>query len=216
MNRGLFISFEGVDGCGKSTQVAAVHRWCLDRKLAVLLTREPGGTAISEKIRELVMDARNGEMTDRCEVLLYLASRAQHVAQCIRPALARGELVLCDRFAEATMAYQGFGRNLDIGTLRAVNAFAADGLAPDLVVLFDLPVETAWQRMRAANKAPDRLESNARDFHQRVRDGYRAMAEEQPQRFAVIDARRGVAEVTADTVAAIGRTIADWERGTAR
>jgi dTMP kinase len=196
VKRGLFITFEGIDGCGKSTQLARAQEYCRSRKLPILVTREPGGTAISEKIRELLLNPEHHAMVDECELLLYFAARAQHVAEKIRPTLKAGTVVLCDRFSEATFAYQGFGRGVDLHLLSQVNEFATAGLSPDLTFVFDVAVEVAHHRMQATGRAPDRLESAAIDFHQRVREGYLTLAANNPERIVLIDAEHPVDEIS--------------------
>jgi dTMP kinase len=196
--QGLFITFEGIDGCGKSTQMALVERRLRQRGKDCLTTREPGGTPIAEKIRALLLSRDNGEMCDASELLLYLAARAQHVAEKIRPAVASGAIVLCDRFQEATFAYQGWGRGLDLSTLEQINAFATGGLQPDLTIILDIDVDTAFSRLRSMKKAPDRLEKNSKEFYEKVRAGYRAIAAAH-KHVALIDAS-GEIEQTADAI----------------
>ena len=200
---GLFFSFEGIDGCGKSTQIARVAEALREQNVEFLLTREPGGTPIAEKIRELVMASAHQEMSTQCEVMLYLAARAQHVHEKIAPALEQGGIVLCDRFAEATVAYQGYGRKVPLKELRVLNRFAAGGLQPDKVFLFDLPVSAAWKRMNRMNKELDRLESGSRAFHERIRRGYLAMARGKPRRFVVLDARESIESLTGQVLTVI-------------
>jgi dTMP kinase len=193
--KGLFITFEGIDGCGKSTQVERAFKRMSLLNRSVVVTREPGGTKLSEKIRSLVLSPENAVMTDATEVLLYLASRAQHVGEKILPAIKSGTVVLCDRFQEATFAYQGWGRGIDLDTLKHLNSFATLGLTPDYTFIFDLPVETAFDRMKKTGKAPDRLEQNAPDFYIRVRNGYLAQAALFPERIALIDATKPADDV---------------------
>jgi len=199
---GRFITFEGGEGCGKSTQV----RLLADRLRAagreVLLTREPGGTVLAEKIRSLVREESGDPPNARAETLLFLASRAQVVAQVIRPALAEGKWVLCDRFADSTFAYQGYGRGLDLQELRRLNAFATDGLIPDRTILLDVSPATASARMRsreqATHTAADRMEKAGDAFHARLKRGFLEMAAAEPERFVVIAADGGVDEVAED------------------
>jgi dTMP kinase len=186
---GRFISFEGVDGSGKSTQLAALSRALIARGLPVVTTREPGGTPVGEAIRRVVLSAEFSGMSARTELLLYLASRAEHVELVIRPALTRGSVVLCDRFSEATLAYQAFGRGLPIDDVRALVGFGACGVEPDLVILLDLSVEDGLARVKE-RRADDRIDREAVAFHQRVRDGYLALAAQAPHRFKILDARR--------------------------
>jgi dTMP kinase len=191
MSQGLFRTFEGIDGCGKSTQLRAAADFLAERHIDYVVTREPGGTPLAEKIRELILAPEHDEMVDSCEILLYLAARAQHVETRIRPALEQGRVILCDRFAEATVAYQGFGRGLDSHQLERLNAFATGGLVPTATFLFDVSVETAHGRMQAMGKEPDRLEQNSLSFHGRVRDGYLRLASRHADRIIVLDGERG-------------------------
>ncbi|MFZ5877696.1 MAG: dTMP kinase [Nitrospirota bacterium] len=191
---GRFITFEGVDGSGKSTQLAALAATLTDRGVPVVTTREPGGTPLGEAIRGVVLDHAFVGMSARAELSLYLASRAEHVDRVIRPALERGALVLCDRFTEATLAYQAYGRGLPFDEVTVLTRFAAGGLEPDLVVLLDLPVEDGLLRVRE-RRDPNRLDGETVTFHRRVREGYLALAAAAPRRFAIVDARRPIDEV---------------------
>lgn len=196
---GRFITFEGGEGCGKSTQI----RLLADRLRAagkeVLLTREPGGTALAEKIRTLVREESDDPPNSRAETLLFLASRAQVVEGVIRPALESGTWVLCDRFADSTFAYQGYGRGLDLDELRRINSFATGGLAPDRTILLNVSPEVSAKRMRAreaaTNTGADRMEKAGDDFHFRLRRGFLELAAAEPERFSVIQADGGVEEV---------------------
>ncbi|WP_291009508.1 dTMP kinase [Hydrogenophaga sp.] len=193
---GLFISFEGIDGAGKSTHIAGLADAFRAQGRAVALTREPGGTPLAEKLRVLVL---NDAMDPLCEALLMFAARRDHLQQVIEPALARGEVVLCDRFTDATVAYQGFGRGFDLSVLRQletwVQALPEGGLRqPDLTVWFDLPPATAAERLAAA-RVPDRFESQPVEFFSRVAAGYAHRLQEQPARFARIASNRPVEEV---------------------
>jgi dTMP kinase len=192
MTRGTFITFEGIDGCGKSTQVARVAERLSREKIPHLVTREPGGTRIGEQVRAVIMAPDHVEMCDACELLLYLASRAQHMHEVIVPALGKGEIVLCDRFQEATIAYQCYGRGIARDTIDRLNAYATGGLSPDLTLLFDLPVDAARERLAATGKQPDRLEGGGAAFFERVRAGYLALAAEFPARIRVLDARESI------------------------
>ena len=199
---GRFITFEGGEGCGKSTQVRLLAERLRAAGLEVLLTREPGGTVLAEKIRSLVREESGDPPNARAETLLFLASRAQVVAEVIRPALAEGKWVLCDRFADSTFAYQGYGRGLDLQELRRLNAFATDGLIPDRTILLDVSPATASSRMRlreqATHTAADRMEKAGDAFHARLKRGFLEMAAAEPERFVVIAADGGVDEVAED------------------
>lgn len=199
--RGLFLTFEGPEGAGKSTQLAALVRQLHGAGRAVTETREPGGTPLGTQVRRVVLDPAL-EMGPLPEFLLYSASRAQLVAEVIRPALARGEVVVCDRYADSTLAYQGYGRGLSLEFLTRVTAEATGGLRPDLTVLLDL--DPAQGLARAARRGqPDRLERADLAFHTRVRGGFLALAGAEPGRFLVLDAARPVAELAAEVWAAV-------------
>jgi dTMP kinase len=168
----LFITFEGIDGCGKSTQIKLLHKNLINAGYLAIMTREPGGTPISEKIRSIILGVENAEMSSRCELLLYLAARAQHVEEKIIPAMYQGEIVLSDRFEEATFAYQGCGRNMGIETIACINAYATQSLMPNLTFVLDISVEESEKRFLASGKNRDRLELNDKDFFNRIRNGY--------------------------------------------
>ena len=184
--KGLFITFEGPDGSGKTTQVGHLADHCLALGLSVIRTREPGGTAISERIRELILDVSTPEMDDVTEALLYAASRAQHVSQVIRPALERGDIVICDRFVDSSSAYQGFARGLGEG-VAMINAFAVQGLKPDLTFYMDLDPEAGLKRIGGRNSF-DRLEKEAMDFHREVYRGYTELRRQHGDRYRTLDA----------------------------
>lgn len=186
MSRGGFITFEGIDGAGKSSHVDALAEWLRSRGHEVLLTREPGGTHLGERLRELVLHAPMDTLT---ETLLVFAARHDHLRHAIEPALARGAVVLCDRFTDATFAYQGGGRGFDLSVLSTLEQWVQQGRQPDLTLWFDLPPELAAARRRAARE-PDRFERQELDFFERVREGYARRAAEAPARFARIDADR--------------------------
>jgi len=194
----MFITFEGPDGSGKTTQARLLAAYLRERGYPVTLSREPGGTEIGDQIRAVLHDPRNSAMDARTEILLYSASRAQHVAQCIRPALDRGEIVISDRFADSTLAYQGYGRGLDLEVLRMITAFATGGLQPDLTLYLDITPGEGLQRRRLARDEWNRLDAEALEFHQRVRAGYLELASLEPERWAVIEAARSVKEVQAE------------------
>jgi dTMP kinase len=185
---GYFITFEGPDGSGKSTQIQALAEYLQGLGQTVLLTREPGGTEIGEEIRDLLHDLRHHEMQPRAEILLYSAARAQLVGQVIRPALAAGGTVLCDRYADSTLAYQGYGHGLDLEVLRQITSFATQDLKPDLTLLFDLDPAVGLKRRQAAGVEWNRLDAYDLAFHQRVREGYHQLAQADPGRWVTLDA----------------------------
>ncbi|CUS02438.2 Thymidylate kinase [Candidatus Promineifilum breve] len=194
----MFITFEGPEGGGKSTQIQMLAERLRRQGYGVVMTREPGGTAIGDQIRDVLHDTANTAMSPTAELLLYSASRAQHVAEVIRPALAAGQVVLCDRFADSSMAYQGYGRGLDRAMLAALTAIATGGLTPDLTLLLDLDVERGLARRAERGEEMNRLDLEAVGFHQRVRAGYHALAAAEPVRWISLDADRPVAAVAAD------------------
>lgn len=208
-----FITFEGIEGCGKTTQIRLLASALTEAGNRVTLTREPGGCPIADKIRAILLDADNSAMTPSAELLLYAAARAQHVSEVITPALERGDIVLCDRFTDATLAYQGYGRGLDRKTVLLLNGLATAGRRPDLTILLDCPVETglkrALDRIAAASRADsgsereERFELESRQFHQRVRDGYLALAAEAPHRFLIVNADGSREEIAAAIAAAV-------------
>ena len=187
---GLFITFEGVEGAGKSSQIRRLAASLEKEGVAVLVTREPGGTPISERIRELLLERKHHKMVCTTELLLYAAARSQHVAERIAPALAEGQTVISDRFGDATTAYQGHGRGLDLELIHRLNHVATGGLVPDLTIVLDVPVKVGLGRARRRRRSMDRLEVETLEFHQRVRDGYHAIAKQEPNRVAVINSRR--------------------------
>ena len=191
----MFITFEGPDGSGKTTQARLLAAWLRERGYQVVLTREPGGTDIGDQIRTVLHDPANGAMDARTEILLYSASRAQHVAQCIRPALAAGQIVISDRYADSTLAYQGYGRGLDLETLRQITDFATGGLTPDLTLYLDIPPEEGLERRQVGGDEWNRLDAEALDFHQRARAGYLELMKEEPERWMVVNGDRTVEEV---------------------
>jgi dTMP kinase len=185
--RGRFITLEGSEGSGKSTNLAYIHERLARAGHEVLLTREPGGTPLGEAIRELLLDKDQSAMTSDTELLLMFAARAQHLGERIVPALEAGHWVLCDRFTDATYAYQGFGRGIDRGRIEALESWVQRGVRPDLTLFLDVPVEVGLARA-GARSAPDRFEREALDFFERVRRGYLALAAQEPERIRVIDA----------------------------
>ena len=198
---GTFITLEGIDGCGKSTQARLLTDAFAHTGFEVVLLREPGGTAISEKIRALLLDPANGEMCDECELLLYEASRAQLVRQVIEPALARGAMVICDRFYDSTYAYQYGGRGLSKELVKTCNALGSCGLVPTCTVVFDL--DPAIALSRATKGGADRLEGEGLRFQERIRDAYLELAAEEPKRVELVDAIGTPEEVYERLVAAL-------------
>lgn len=183
----IFITFEGIDGCGKSTQIELLKKNLDEHGYQVVLTREPGGTVISEKIRELILSVENTGMSTKCELLLYLAARAQHVDQKIIPELLKNKIVLSDRFEEATYAYQGFGRGVSLDILMSINMYATSRVSPDLTFILDIPIEESELRWKKSGKVRDRLELNNKNFFKRVRKGYQDRAAMNPDRIVLLD-----------------------------
>lgn len=188
----MFITFEGPDGSGKSTQIKRLAERLRAEGRNVLLTREPGGTEIGEQIRHVLHDLKNKAMQPRAELLLYSAARAQLVGQVIQPHLAAGGLVLSDRYYDSTLAYQGYGHGLDLAALRAITAFATNGLRPDLTLLFDIEAETGLRRRQANAAEWNRLDDYALEFHARVRAGYLEMLAQEPARWVKLDAAQEI------------------------
>ncbi len=184
----IFITLEGPEGSGKTSQLPDLAAYLRDAGYEVVVTREPGGTAVGDQIREILMNLNNVSIVPRTEILLFLAARAQHVEERIRPALADGKIVLCDRFGDSTLAYQGFGHKTDLETLQALLKFSTAGLKPDLTLLVDVPVEIGMARKRENSAEWNRLDAYELAFHERVRQGYFALAEAEPERWLTIDA----------------------------
>ncbi|MGO4383828.1 dTMP kinase [Specibacter sp. RAF43] len=194
---GLFIAFEGGDGAGKSTQAALLTAALRADGHVVLRTREPGGTPVGEKLRSLVLDHGQGEIDARCEALIFAAARAAHTAQVIAPAVARGEIVISDRYIDSSIAYQGAGRGLGTAAVRQLNEWATEGLWPDLTVLLDVTPEDGRDRRTAADAAEDRLESEPDDFHADIRHSFLELAAAHPERYLVLAARLPIPELAA-------------------
>jgi dTMP kinase len=197
-----FISFEGIDGCGKSTLMEKLGDWLDELRIPYIRTREPGGTALGESIRKLLLDPSIKAMNQQTEVLLYTASRAQLVEEVIHPALKSGTWVLSDRYIDATLAYQGYGRGLDLEQLHHIQNWATGGIRPDFTVLLDCDVDIAFKRMMGRDAAADRIEMESVSFHRRVRDGYLDLARIDPKRFIVLDASKPLEEVVQEFRAA--------------
>jgi len=206
--KGFFITLEGIDGCGKTTQASLLAQHLREKGREVVHTREPGGTAIGSRIRAILLDPGSADITADTELLLYSADRAQHVAELIEPALSRGAVVLCDRFTDATAAYQGFARGLDMETIQALNELSTRGCRPDLTLVFDLPVEVALSRARGRNDENGssheaRFEQEEAAFHEKVRQGYLGIASCDPGRVKGIDASGAPEAVQAAVRAAV-------------
>jgi dTMP kinase len=208
--QGTFITLEGIEGSGKTTQLARLAKFLREKGYRVVETREPGGTPLAEQIRGVMLNlpphtpsehntAPLAEpITPECEAALVFAARAQHVTHVINPALKEGAIVLCDRFSDSTLAYQGYARGLDVRTLKTLNRFATSGLTPDLTLLFDLPVETGLARRRRHGAEQNRLDRETRQFHSRVRKGFLDLAAHEPRRIKVVDAAADPDRITAD------------------
>jgi dTMP kinase len=205
MNKGLLITFEGPDGSGKTTQISLLKKYLADKGFEVIYTREPGGTNISEKIRDIILDNKNSEMSAMCEALLYASSRAQLVHDVIKPALSQGKVVVMDRFVESSIVYQGIGRNLGVDRIRSINDAATEGLKPDITFMLTIPFEEGLKR-KEKQKSFDRLENSGDDFHKRVYEGYMGLANS-ANYIKVVDADRTAEEVHKDIINVIGDLI---------
>lgn len=210
----MFITFEGPDGCGKTTQITLLETYLSQQGYRIVRTREPGGTGIGEQIRDILHNPENDEMTPRAEMLLYAASRAQLIGELVRPALARGDVVLADRYYDSTYAYQGYGRGLDLGLLRQITEFATGGLRPDLTLYLDIDPETGLRRRQADHSAEwNRLDAATLQFHERVRDGYRQLIEAEPARWVVLDGRLDVDSLQKQVRAIVAERLAERQAG---
>ncbi len=226
---GKLVVFEGVEGCGKTTQLARSHQWLVEsgwlsrlRQMipnvaqTVIVTREPGGTELGRKLRQLLLDPSKGPITeliqDRAELLLYAADRAQHVEGLLKPHLAQGSLILCDRYTDSTVAYQGYGRGLSLEFIAQVNQIATGGLTSDLTLWLDLEAEAglARARKRQDQQQPDRMEAVNLAFHQRVQQGFRALAQQYPQRIVRVDASQTETAVAQQIQAVLSQQLAQW------
>jgi len=200
----MFISLEGIEGCGKTTQLESLSTFLADKGRPYVVTCEPGGTAIGKKIRSILMDPASKELVPAAELLLYMADRAQHIHSLIKPSLAEGNIVLCDRYFDATVAYQGYARGLDIGFIRDMHRIVLKDLKPDITLLLDLSprigLARAWQELDSGNRSEteSRFEEEALSFHEKVRAGYLELAGMEPERFKIIDASRQIDEVQTD------------------
>lgn len=208
--KGRLITLEGPDGAGKTTVLKALVPALEAEGYQVMTTREPGGVEIAEKIREVILDVTHTQMDDKTELLLYIAARRQHLVEKVLPALAEGKLVLVDRFIDSSVAYQGYGRGLSVDDIKWLNAYAIEGVSPDLTLLFDVPSEVGLARIQAADEREvNRLDLERLDMHQRVRKGYLELAESDPERIQVIDASQPLDEVIARALEAIKKELAD-------
>lgn len=181
--KGLFITFEGIDGCGKSTQLNLLADYLKSKGFEVVITREPGAIGLGEKLREILLNY-DGEVSSNCEAFLFLADRAQHIDTLVKPALDSGKIVLCDRHTDSTVAYQGYGRGVDLGQIKMLNNIATSGLKPDLTFIFDLDVKTAFERV---GKSQDRMESAGLEFFEKTRNGYLEIGKQEPERVKVLN-----------------------------
>lgn len=200
--KGKFITFEGCDGCGKSTQLKLLSDYLTKNNIPHIFTREPGGGKISEAIREILLNGKNSEMTDECEALLYSASRMQHLADRVIPALSSGKLVICDRYVDSSLAYQAYARGLGVDFIESINKLALTKYAPDATIFIDLTPEQAFARKKGADEN-DRLEQAGMEFHKRVYDGYQKVAEKYPARVIKINGNQTPSEIFSDVVKAL-------------
>ena len=208
MSKGIFISLEGPDGAGKSSVLEALIPILEAKGQAFITTREPGGVAVAEKIRDVVLDPKHTEIDEKTELLLYIASRRQHLVERILPALDRGEMVLVDRFIDSSVAYQGFGRGLKVADIDWLNDFATDGLKPDLTLYFDIEAEEGLARIaKSKERGADRLDRESVEWHKRVSEGYLSILEKEPNRVRKIDASQPLEKVVADTLAVLAERV---------
>lgn len=199
--KGKFITFEGCDGCGKSTQLKLLSDYLTQNGIAHIFTREPGGGKISEAIREILLNGKNAEMTDECEALLYAAARVQHLHDRVQPALNEGKLVVCDRYVDSSFAYQAYARGLGVDFIGKINAYAIENYSPDVTIFIDLSPEEAFKRKHGADEN-DRLEQAGMAFHEKVYAGYKEIAEKE-NRVVVVNGRQTPDEVFADVIIAL-------------
>ena len=203
MKKDLFITFEGADGCGKTTQLNLLKDYLENKGYEVVITREPGAKGLGEKIREILLNY-DGEVSNRCESFLFLADRAQNIDIIVNPAIQQGKIVLCDRHTDSTVAYQGYGRGLDIKQINMLNNIATNNKKPDLTLVFDVDIETSMKRVGSQQ---DRMEKSGKDFFNRVRNGYLELAKQEPERIKVIDTTKSIEEVKKDVVEIIDQYI---------
>ena len=201
MEKILFITFEGIEGCGKSTQAQMLKDFLIKEGKSVFLTREPGGPKIAEDIREMLLSVNNKEMLPQTEVLLYMASRSQHTGEWIIPELEKGKIVISDRYYDSTFAYQGAARKIDGKLIDTIRRYATFGLVPDITFLVDLPEEIGLSRI--LEKDADRLEQESMEFHKRVREGFLELAKKEPERFVVLDGNKSIDEIHNDVISII-------------
>ena len=196
MKKGLFITFEGADGCGKTTQLKLAAEYLQEKGQSVLITREPGAKGLGEKLRDILLNY-DGIVSDRCESFLFLADRAQHIDTIVLPAVDAGKIVLCDRHIDSTAAYQGYGRGQDLEQINSLNMIATNNRKPDLTIVFDIDADTSMQRV---GEQKDRMESAGIEFFNRVRDGYLKIAKKEPDRVKVLDASKSIDEIHQDVI----------------
>jgi dTMP kinase len=210
---GLFVTFEGIEGSGKTTQIAITGDYLDKQKIPFIITEEPGGTGLGTELRQILLDKTSLNITEKAELLLFAADRAQHIEEVILPAMNAGKVVLCDRFSDATIAYQGFGRGVDVDFIRTVNNFSSQSLKPDLTLLFDVPVTTGLERIKdrvsPTGKASleDRFEREKAEFHRRIREGYLSLLRDEPDRIRLIDGSREVDEVAKEVCRLVAELI---------
>lgn len=197
MSKGLFITFEGADGCGKTTQLMLLAKYLKAQGREVVVTREPGARGLGEKIREILLNY-DGEVSSRAEAFMFLADRAQHIDVIVNPAIKSGKIVLCDRHTDSSVAYQGYGRRLDIDEIKRLNSIATNGKKPDMTLIFDIDVETSMARV---GDTKDRMESAGIEFFNRVRNGYLEIAKQEPNRVKVLDASMSIEEIHKNVIA---------------
>ena len=201
----MFITFEGIEGCGKSTQARMLKEFLIKEGKSVFLTREPGGPKIAEDIREMLLSVNNKEMLPQTEVLLYMASRSQHTGEWIIPELEKGKIVISDRYYDSTFAYQGAARKIDGKLIDTIRRYATFGLVPDITFLVDLPEEIGLSRI--LKKDADRLEQESMEFHKRVREGFLDLAKKEPERFVVLDGRKSIDEIHQDVINVLNKEL---------